>query len=233
MKQFNPKPCELCGREFMPTGTSSKYCSDECRQQIRRAASRKSYHKYADKRREHNRQYYRDNIERIGLKNRKWHQDNKEREAEHKRKYYLDNRDKILAQTLEYQKNNPQKGREKSRLYRDKKRQVPTDNHTKQDVQDKANNCCYCRQAIDFAKPWHEAHIWPVGYVEDDVCLGSDMIINSYPSHSQCNQSVASSIPLETNHPLMQDPVFLDLARRIKEWSYAEYAIKIIDRPQG
>jgi hypothetical protein len=80
LKNYKPKICAICGKEFMPTGRHQKYCK-ECKIVAKRIARRLRQRKWCQKDsvKEKFRKYYLKNSEKIKETSKKWQKENRER----------------------------------------------------------------------------------------------------------------------------------------------------------
>lgn len=65
MRNYKPKPCVVCGKEFKPTSAASRACGDDCRKVLKRAsytATRKDADNVRRKWRFHNDPVYRERV---------------------------------------------------------------------------------------------------------------------------------------------------------------------------
>lgn len=84
---FDPKECERCESEFMPTGGGSKYCGKDCADDAKRENNRRWDEENPEKARERVRRWNRKNPEVLRACTRRWRRNNpdKAREKDHRR----------------------------------------------------------------------------------------------------------------------------------------------------
>lgn len=101
-RNYKPKTCAWCGKEFTPTTPRGTYCSYQCRRARNRARMRKYHATIREREQESRRKYYKLNKEAILEQERERERNKKERTCERKRKYYEANKEKCLERQRKY-----------------------------------------------------------------------------------------------------------------------------------
>lgn len=106
MKNYKPKACGWCEKEFTPTAPRGTYCSDECRRARNCDRMRKYHAAIRERKQEAHRKSYEANKEAILKQEREREQNKKERIRKQKRKYYEANKEKCLERQHKYYRAN-------------------------------------------------------------------------------------------------------------------------------
>ena len=105
---MNKKTCPVCGKEFSTDLSYKKYCSDECRTERNRKASK---------------EWYRNHKEEAKVMHAKWYSENRSKNKENCKRYYQKNREKLKSYSREYYQEH------RDKILKDKKRHYCEQKH--------------------------------------------------------------------------------------------------------
>jgi HNH endonuclease len=112
-----------------------------------------------------------------------------------RRAHYLENQELMREKKRQYRAENPDKVRESNNRIRAKRRALPREPYTIQDVLDRwGTNCHICGEPIDLTAPRHTQYPgWERGLQKDHVIPmskgGPDVLENVKPAHGLCNSA--------------------------------------------
>jgi len=102
---YKPKICLRCGKEFIPTSGSQKYCP-ECRAILNNERSKKYYQLHKKERaqydKEKHKQYYQAHKQEIIEKAKQYYQKNKQQIVERKKRYYQKHKEEVLEYSRQW-----------------------------------------------------------------------------------------------------------------------------------
>lgn len=176
----------------------------------RRDAAKKQYWENREEALAENKRYREENREALAEKRKQRWEENKEREKEYAQKWRRENKERVKEYRKTYLQENMEKYREWNRARSARKRSLPSEKYSEEDMTRTYGRVCYlCAELVDLetettGEKKNVEHLIPLSHPD---CPG-DILSNVRWSHEKCNFSKGKRTPEEVTHlfPNMIDP---------------------------
>jgi len=120
MRQYKPRVCERCGREYIPTSSNQKYCP-ECKEtahkEVNLETAKRWYKTHKEEKSEYDKEYRKKNAQIIKEKKKEEYLRHRERYLQHFKEYYRKNKQKFLEYSLQWHRAHPEKSKMSTKKY--------------------------------------------------------------------------------------------------------------------